>query len=244
MPTSLFIYGSCVARDVVRVTKPHFEVNQYVARQTFASSFTNPLPAPDSLDDLKSRFQRTSVYGDVTSNLKAITKEFAPISDVVLIDIATEHWGVVPAGNSAYLTQSAELLKSEYFKSIRTGKRIEPGTDQHFRLFRNGAIRYKALLERIGVFDRTFVLNAPFATHTIEGNKVPNAKGREPSYWQSLQADYFNTLSDLGYTIGAEPPSELIKSTSSHLWGPALYHYVDELYIWWADEIDRFVART
>ncbi|GAB3595883.1 hypothetical protein CFAEC_05160 [Corynebacterium faecale] len=244
MPTNLFIYGSCVSRDIVRVTQNRFRVSQYVARQTFASSFAPPLPMPEDLPGLDHNFDKRSVMGDISSNLGSAVRRWAPDSDAIIIDIATEHWGVVPIEGTTYLTHSSELKKSGYLNTIRHGTRIEMGTPRHFRLFEIGARKLQRQLSKLGIIESTLVLKTPFATHTTLGKEVPLSKGRKASEWEDIQAPYYELLNSLGFAVTPSPPSELVLSSDSHRWGPALYHFVDDLYFWWADHIDEFVVGT
>ncbi|WP_022867257.1 DUF6270 domain-containing protein [Schaalia vaccimaxillae] len=240
MRRKIFIYGSCVARDIVRVTR-RFEVSQYVARQTITSGFSPPLAIDADLSSVGSNFSRKALQGDLASNVGQTLRRYAVESDAIIIDIATEHWGVTRLEGDAYLTLSTELAKSGLLARVSHSPAIVIGSDRHFGLFKRGAATLKRQLDALDASRKTLVLCAPFARETTDGEPVPPSKNKTAAELNSLMVPYVEELQRLGFQLGKTPPKELVVSTKDHQWGPALYHYVDEMYEWWADEIDQFI---
>lgn len=238
MRTQLFIYGSCVARDIVRVTEGKFGVVQYVARQSWISAATKGLPRPDA--SRLSPFSARSLMGDFASNLPYLLRREGRKADVILIDLASDRHGVYPHGEG-FITNSGELRRSGQARSVRGTQLVEFGSSEHRRLFRLAANKLKRVLVSAGLFERVLVLNAPFAGESDDGREVPLARGLTSNEINEKYSYYYHLLAQLGFFVLPVPPADLVKASSSHKWGLQQDHYVDELYYWWADQIDAFV---
>lgn len=240
MRAQLFIYGSCVARDIVRVTQGRFGLVHYVARQSWISAATKSLPRPDTSG--LSPFSARSLTGDFASNLPYLLRREGRNADVILIDLASDRHGVYPHGEG-FITNSGELRRSGQARTARESQLVEFGSAEHRRLFRLAANKIKRVLVAAGLFDRVVVLNAPFAGESDDGSEVPLARGLTSDEINGKYSYYYDLLEKLGFALLPVPPSHLVKAATKHKWGLQQDHYVDELYYWWADQIDEFVEQ-
>lgn len=240
MRNQLFIYGSCVSRDIVRVTSGRFGVVHYVARQSWISAAGSSLPYPRNVE--LSNFSARSLRGDFASNLNYLLRKDGPRSDVIVMDLASDRHGVYPV-DGGYVSNTGELKRSGVLKSLDHGELIEFGSREHRRLFRSAAGKIKRVLESRGLFGRVLVLYVPFAGVAREvGAEVPLARGLTAPEVNREYRYYYKVLESLGFTLTPEPPASMVVTTNEHKWGIAQDHYVDELYLWWAGRIDEFAA--
>lgn len=236
----MFVYGSCVARDIIRVTEGRFGLSYYVARQSWISAVSKPLERPQGID--LSPFSARSLKGDFVSNAPYLIRRFRKNSDVFVIDIASERHGVYKIGDS-FLTNSGELRRSQLLRNIQYDEFLEFGSKEHRRVFRTSVAKMKRVLVKAGVFDRVLVLDAPFAGFSDDGSEVPLARGLTASEVNARYEYYYKTLRDFGFTVAQAPPRHLQIAASGHKWGLQQDHYTDDLYFWWAERIDDFVDR-
>lgn len=231
------VYGSCVARDVLRVVPDPFRLNAYVARQTIASGFTKPAPTPD-LSHVKSAFQRRSLEGDFTSDVGDQIRASARRTDIVLIDIASDRHGVA-AYRGGYVSTTPDHHRA-FDGVIPRGIPIPFGSERHLGLFRIGATRAHRALRRYGLLEKTLVLGFPFTQRMADGGwfDVRGLSGEETNAKYEV---YYGVLEELGFRI-AWLPDELALIGSDHAWGPGMDHFIDEAYHWWTTQILELAA--
>lgn len=215
-PIKTLIYGSCVSRDIVRVTEPRFSVTRYIARQSWVSAFTAPLadPGPTALT---SPFQQRSLVGDFTSNAPQLLADAAPQSDLVLLDIDCELRGVFPL-DGGYVSYTPELARSQVLQSRDPGPLLAFGTSQHLELFTDAAKQLRDTLARAGAMDRTVVVQFPFTDTSTTGDTVPLLAGRSGEEWNAAYVPYYEVIDELGFRVSSLP-AELGIATPDHQWG-------------------------
>lgn len=226
------VYGSCVSRDLVALHRKSMECVDYVARQSWISA-TSKGQIPTSETELSSKFQNEMLAGDFRSD--AIERLNAKVadSDLILIDIIDDRFGVYPL-EGAYITPSAEFSTSGVRPNLALGDHIAFGTDRHFELWTFAAQKMKeALGENI---DKCFVLCAPFTDIALDETIVPDALSRPASVWNELYARYYDHLKSIGFNV-VRLPSKMAVTTRYHQWGVAPFHYVESAYRWWYDHI-------
>ncbi|MGO1257378.1 MAG: DUF6270 domain-containing protein [Brachybacterium sp.] len=236
-PLNTLIYGSCVARDVLRVVPEAFELSRYIARQSWVSAFSPPVPVPD-LSKLASSFQRRSIEGDFGSTAAPLIRRHSETTDVMLMDLASDRHGIVEVDGS-YVSLTPEHRRA--FGGIMPGgKVIHFGTDRHFSLFSLSAERAKATIEDAGLQEQSFILKFQFTERTVDGEPVPAGR-RTPTEDNGLFLRYYDELARLGFNFSTLP-DELAVSTSEHRWGAASDHFVDAAYQWWAKDVTARVT--
>lgn len=239
MRNQLLIYGSCVARDIVRIIPGRFGLIHYAARQSWVSAASKPLKRPQNID--LGAFSTRSIIGDFLSNVPATIRKFGDKADVILIDIASDRHGVYPVGDS-YISNTGELRRSNLLRTIEHGPLVKFGTPQHKRLFKLAVTKIKRILLSAGVFDRVLVLNVQFAGTSNDGTPMPLARGMTSTEVNSVYAYYYQVFEDCGFRVLPEPPTELQIGNSDHKWGLQQDHFIDLMYHWWADRIDEFAT--
>ncbi|MFB7888857.1 DUF6270 domain-containing protein [Cellulosimicrobium cellulans] len=234
---SVFIYGSCVSRDMCRLFPTLFGVERYIARQSWVSTFSAPTSLPSVASKLASAFQSRMVESDFASQARIEIASVAHRANAVLLDIVDERYGVVPT-STGFVTNSYEFLSSGWKALVSTGDAIPFGSDAHFELWFSSAERMADLLHSVGMFERTNVVRAPYATHTDEGVYLGDRRGRPVEEWNSVYARYYEALASLGFCL-IDVPSDLVVTRADHAWGAEPFHYIDDFYLCVANMLER-----
>lgn len=244
MTFNAFIWGSCVSRDIPRITG-QFDVSYYVGRQSLVSGFNKSSGIrPPFPNDFKSRFKKRSLSSDLLSSGPSLLREHARETDLVLLDLATERRGVFPVDNNAFVSNTVELKQSglRELLGLDDSLLIPFGSELHLSLFTEATQQLSLELRQLGLLHRTLAINAPFAGRTQEGRRLSPNLGRTADEWNAIFPHYFNILSEYGIAITPLPPKDLVLSTKDHLWKQGQDHYIDETYEFWAKQIVDFSA--
>lgn len=235
----ILIYGSCVTRDIQRISDDRFRVLDYIARQSFVSANSPSLPDPDT-SAIAGKFLARAIASDFASN--AFERIISNIrkSDVLLIDLASERHGVVPYQNSL-ISRTNDLAKSGLLTPREFNKHIAFDTPEHRKKFRAAAIKLKEELMREKAFRKTLVIATPFTDVTSDGSKMPLSRGKTAEMINNEYAYYYELLRNMGFAI-LTLPDELCVASPSHKWGISQNHYVSEAYGYLADQIELFMA--
>lgn len=232
-PIRTLIYGSCVSRDVLRIAPEPFQLTGYIARQSWISAFTTPVPSPD-LSHVASAFQARNLDGDFRSTARQLMRRHSEATDVLLIDIASDRHGVAQYGDG-YVSLTPDH-KRAFGGMIRGGRRVPFASPRHLGLFSAAVKRGSGALGRLGLMEKALVLRAPFTDVTTTG--VP-MKGGSVTKLNAQYEPYYEVLAAAGLEI-VDLPAELAVADPGHTWGLAPDHYADPAYQWWAERIVNF----
>lgn len=224
------VYGSCVARDVVRVASDSFDLERYYARSSWISSTSAPVPLPSVESKLTSAFQKKMVEIDYQS--RALEGVLGSKSELILLDLVDERLGVYPVKSGGYVTWLNELNHSGWLSHTPHGSLIEFGSDKHFALFETAAKNVARKLEE----RNAVLLRVLFADARDDGGEVPKTNNRAAREWNELYDRYYGCAAEAGLKV-LEVPAELCVSSAEHMWGPAQYHYADGFYHWVAQQV-------
>lgn len=236
----VFLYGSCVSRDLQEMASAVFYRRAYVARQSLISATTPPYVFSGE-STLDSAWQHRMVLGDLESNLLTRLAEDGPRSDLVVWDLTDERLGVQPLGDGSYGTITPDSLRSGILDAFKAhGEPVPFGTFEHRKLWTQGLGRFVSLLDALGLRERIFVLAPQWAGLDDEGHELAREGGLSPEEWAGAFAPYVRELEEAEIPVLALPTS-LRRTHAGHRWGKAPYHYVDEAYRHWAASIEGIV---
>lgn len=238
--TSILIYGSCVSRDIQRITNNRFNLIDYIARQTLVSAFSVPLPEPE-ITAVTSKFQIRSVQGDFASNAPDKLREHAAVADTILIDLASERHGVIEF-NKGLLSRTNDLFKAQLLSSGEFNKVISFNSIKHRKLFRAAALELKKLLLEEKVFRKTLIIAAPFTDESTDGSRVPLSHNKNAQTINEEYSYYYHLLKSMGFAI-LSLPKHLCVTTPEHKWGISQDHYITEAYEYLANQIELFALK-
>lgn len=212
--------------------EPRFELVRYIARQSLISAYSQPataLPVPD----LASNFQRTMLTNDFRSSLRAELEECVGDVDLVLWDLTDERLGVLELPGGAFVTRSVEMLQNPGAVPLPAETRCVPwGTKTHKALWRRALSQFVEDLSRLGMANKTRLLNVPWATRDAEGRPAPQSFGLDARRANKVMGWYARTASKRLRPEQLLVPSHdvPILADPQHKWGLAPFHYSPEVY--------------
>ena len=228
---SVLVFGSCVARDTIEFADPDsVELRGYVARQSLISSRVDASThLPETLD-ISSKFQERMIRADFSGSLLRRLEELAGEIDVLLWDLADERHGVHRFPDGTIVTRSIDTIRAETVSAVlETTEHIPFGTDEHFALWRESVDVFDDRLRDLDLFERTIVLEVPWALRTTEGKTTPWSMGVRAADANKRYRPYYDYLRQRGHHV-VELPEEVLLADPDHRWGLAPFHYTPAVY--------------
>lgn len=235
----IFIFGSCVTRDVFRVANDGgFLIADYIARQSIISSISEGRGLQDEDIGLASAFQRRLVLCDFNKTLQSLLEERQDDSWLML-DFIDERFPVIKKDGSFF-------TKSDEFNTSELKNRMEPfevvPLEERRELFREALPRFfkyisryldagRCILHKTGWADRWLgkdgLLHEFASTRITTGNEDLN-------YYQETFVEYFHEKLKI-----IEAPDRL--GYEGHQWGNGPFHFTDEYYFSVFNQLNKIV---
>lgn len=186
---NIAIFGSCVSRDTAEFI-PDAKVVAYVARHS-VTSLEHPHGAQGvDLSDVSSAFQKRMATDDLKGNGVARIVKHADELDLVLIDLVDERRGFWLFPDGTTMTNSLEIETCGAARDARRAgaRRVEFGTDQHFKAWKSGFAKLIEGLTAADLWNRTVLLDIEWAG-ALDGAHHPRNDGiaRLGRRWRKLQ---------------------------------------------------------
>lgn len=216
----IFVYGSCVSRDVFEEPDAPVLVD-YIARSSIGSAFSNRtgLSAAVSLEANPSRFQRRMVSTDLNKDLEALisSSEF----DYLLVDFIDERLHLIRS-EEGYDTYSPELSRAGYNASQES--LVEPGSDEYMAAFRAGWAKLLDLVpaEKI-IINRVF-----WASYDESGQEL--VEFPEILRSNEILARLYNHACAVPGVQAIDYSCEEARADRSHKWGVSPFHFSNVFY--------------
>ena len=234
----LAVYGSCVSRDSASVLEDRgWSVERYVARQSLISAGSSVDVSGLDLSGLASAFVRRSFLSDAAGDLEGQLSEAASRTDILLWDLTDERLGVVETMPGCFLTRSTEGMTAGLYKRLEC-RVLKLGTDEHLSLWECALPRFRVVLERCGLLERTVLLHAPWALRTFEGEPTVSSWGLTSQEANCLMAGYVEQVHHQLPVPVLRVLDELVVADTKHRWGAAPFHYVQGFYAWVASAVE------
>lgn len=226
----VLVYGSCVARDTVEfASADSIELRGYIARQSLISAGSDAAAhAPESFS-VSSAFQRRMIMADFAGSMFSRIANVGEI-DLLLWDLADERHGIYRFADGSVATRSIDTLRMpEFEERFAQAEHIPFGTEAHLRIWSERLEHFEALLHEHELFERTVVLEVPWAVLTTEGAPSPWSMGVRATEANKSYQPYYDLLRQRGFrTVGL--PVEVVLADPAHRWGLAPFHYTPEVY--------------
>ncbi|WHY33816.1 DUF6270 domain-containing protein [Cytobacillus firmus] len=217
------ILGSCVTRDAFAFDElGKLKVNEYFARTSVISLYSNPISAKLDEIELPSAFQKRMVYNDLTKKFKKYIQK--PLSDYLIIDFIDERFRILKTRDS-YITRSKEYIMSG-FKINRTflpeEERLKLWHEKAEQLI-NDLNKYyhpeKVILHKAFWQDKYLSENGQL--NSFSDAEVAKNNILLSSYYEKLEKNIegLNVIELHGFV-----------SDEKHKWGLSPFHYQDEYY--------------
>jgi len=230
-PLKVFIFGSCVSRDILNETDHQIELINYLARSSLASIGTAPFTQNVPVNHIKSDFQRRMVTYDLEKSLfKALRhRDF----DILLLDLIDERLRIFQDMDSgAACTLSKEFMESGVDLHVLKGRATPPGTKMHWNLWEKGWKRLLNFLSDNQLLDRLRINQVYWSTKTDSGVEFPPPFHAEQITNANLLLDqmYKKIANDIAPDFFYNFPSDVFVAASDHRWGISPFHYVTDYY--------------
>lgn len=218
-------------------------VADYVARTSFACSMRSaPFPVPFASIDpdgaVESNWQRRMVEIDLSRGLRHRLRAVEdPDSTVIVVDFIDERFHLLAlAGELA--TSSVELQRTGCAERFPNTSTIRSGSDEHFNLW---AIGFSAFVAEVKALGMTVILNRVYwATDTSDATSL-----REPQDHIATSNCYLDRLYEMADALSVpsiDYGSTQFVAAATHRWGPAPFHYVEQVYNRFLGELSHFAT--
>jgi len=239
----VFIVGSCVTRDAFELPDHGYEIVDYVARSSFACSMlTEPFPvslaALDAEGAVESNWQRRMVEIDLSRGLSSRLGAVPDPADTLLVtDFIDERFNLYALGGTL-ATGSVELQRTHIEDKHPDVTKVRTGTDEHFALWQQGFRRFVEVAQSLGM--QPIVNRVRWAATSVDGTTF-----RESAEYIAASNAYLERL--YAAVDALEVPSidygeTAFLGTSAHKWGLAPFHYTDDVYVKFLEQLGRFAT--
>lgn len=240
LDSRVYIFGSCVSRDLLAFHPELGELSGYIARQSWLSA-DQAWPQPEHADALDSDFRRRQLHGDFAGNAFETVRDAAKRGNHLLMDLVDERLGIYTNLAGQSVTASQELKESAWYPQVQgEGFYTAFGSPEHFAEWRAAAARLHGVLAECGALERTVIIAPNFAEKDDEGRDVSGSLGRSSAAWNEAYAPYYDCARALGFEVLRV---ENVRADSQHRWGAAPFHYVPEVYAQMARRVAEIWGR-
>ncbi|MDN5685481.1 MAG: DUF6270 domain-containing protein [Brachybacterium sp.] len=230
-PTRVTICGSPVARDVVDLAgRTTMQLNDHILRTSLLSIGTDAAALfPQEVTGLSRPLLRTMQI-DFAGRLPSFIRATAERTDLLLWDLCDERDGVTVLPDGTVITRSVDALDIPELSTIHAlGAHVAFGTREHFDAWTGQARRFQRVLKGAGVLEKTLVLDVPWATSTVDGEEIASSGGLTAAEANGQFRPYLDFLDGIGFRRVTLSPDE-VHADPGHRWGPAPYHYTQDVY--------------
>lgn len=223
-----FIIGSCVSRDAWELGGAcDFDISDYVARTSLASSFARPYELPTEFS-CKSDWQRRMLEIDCGKNLEGMIR--SSDFDIILVDFIDERFELLEKDGSVATSSVAYQGASLGQQAIEQGYQVLPNNDPR----RNSMwARGWQDLCRIALETNphcTIVMNQvqwgyhPSLPAWLTPEKTEEANRILRNFYHIAERISGNNLVSIKYDTSLFTPDD------NHKWGMAPFHYTQPFY--------------
>lgn len=232
----VLVYGSCVARDSIAfAAKDSVDLRGYIARQSLISAGSDATAHLPEEVPVSSAFQGRMIRNDFAGGLYDRLIERGSGIDVLLWDLADERHGVHRFPDGSIATRSIDTIRiSTIAERFEEAEHLVFGSPEHLRLWSAQVDVFVAFLRDHDLFDRTIVLEVPWAVLTTDGKPSPWSMGVRASEANKRYRPYYDFLRQRGFKV-IDLDEGSVRADPEHRWGAAPFHYSPAVY----DEVLR-----
>ncbi|PFA18401.1 hypothetical protein CN373_19115 [Bacillus cereus] len=221
--TTIDILGSCVTRDAFRYDEENiFKINKYYARSSLVSIYSEPIKITLKDINLESQFQKRMVYSDLTKDFRKYVKN--QVADYFLIDFIDERLSVLKNGDS-YFTRSNEFVKAKINLKGNVLNSVEKMSE-----WKESAQLFSEELRKHFNLDQIILHKAYWKESYIDKDGEVRAFNDDTIAQNNEKLmQYYSLIEENLKGIKTIEVEELI-SSEIHIWGLSPFHYQDEYY--------------
>lgn len=226
---NISIFGSCVTRDIFNYIKDeNIKLINYYARSSIVSIVSESLNKSIYGIDLESKFQRKMVYNDVN---KLIFKELDKYnSDILLIDLIDERFGVIKLGKNKYITKSAEYSRTNEFKKKFKGEIITESN--RIDLWEKSFDKFISLITKKIGMNNIYINECYYCYKYIDNNnQIAEFSNKDYIEQQNkILAHYYKYIRDNYDKVRFLNSNKQYFADEKHRWGLSPFHYEEKYY--------------
>jgi len=231
------IFGSCVSRDAFGADEDtRFKLGNYFARSSVISAYSKAIPVQMQDIKLPSAFQKRMVFYDLTKEFKQYIKK--PTSDYLIIDLIDERIRVVKYKNT-FITRSREFVNSKlpYRGTIISDEERAALWREKAKFFINDLKSHrnpeKIILHK--AFWQTSYKGKDGLIHDFEDPEIEKNNKILHEYYQFIEENIpgVNIIQLNNYI-----------SDENHIWGLSPFHYEDNYYIEFINQLNKIATNS
>ena len=236
----MFIYGSCLTRDTKNFFPDTWKASTYIARQSLISAASGQVEVTGE-SKLKSAFQNRMIEFDLQGSAFREIDESLEAHDLFLIDLVDERRGVFEISPDKYVTRSYEMINSGLIKQQTIKPRwIDFGTEEHFNLW---CAAFDAMLDIVkSKRVPMMAVTPPWSATNNRGEKLTYKQG--PVRAANVAYERYNSYVREKGIATASIGAEQAVAAANHQWGPATFHYIDDVYKKLSEQILDFYSKS
>lgn len=222
----MFIYGSCLTRDTKNFFPSDWKASTYIARQSLISASSGNCDVVGT-SKLTSAFQNRMVQNDIEGAAFKFLEDSLQEHDLLLLDFVDERRGVFEVAAGKFVTRSYEMTNSGLMKQQDiTPRWIDFGTEEHFDLW---CTAFDTMMDVIRTKNIPVIaVIPPWATINEEGKELVY-KGNPVGAVNESYERYNRYVVENGVPTVSVSQGTAIAAVN-HQWGPATFHFVDDVY--------------
>ncbi|MEW5680650.1 DUF6270 domain-containing protein [Comamonas kerstersii] len=232
----VFIFGSCVSRDILNFDNGEaVELVDYYARSSFASLAGSSCEVGfEDLNNIKSDFQKRMVYRDLNKLIfggEAVLDLSS--ADCILIDLIDERFDILELASGAFVTLSSELLSSNLIDNkFHKNKKIPSGSERHRELWKIGINKFLNFLKDNKLINKLLVNEVYWSLLMSNGDSIAERYSLDKINYANnhLRWMYSFLRKNISGDRFIKYPDYLFRSCDDHRWGFSPFHYHESVY--------------
>ncbi len=238
----VFIYGSCVTRDILRLHGDSFQLADYFARSSIPSVVSKPVKVNEEEINLDSQFQRRMIIYDYRKTLfnRLAQRDF----DFLLIDFIDERFDLIQFWDKSLVTKSSELIFSgllspNLFRKWRY-KEISR-LNMHFDKWAKACEIFVERVKEIVPEENVLIVGGFWARNYLakSGNMVAFEEREEIDSHNALLMKYYQYINKAFGGDQLLVSDEHPFADEMHVWGLSPFHYT----LTWYDEMKDMLLK-
>lgn len=238
---NVFVYGGGPASALISdYTNGSLRRECLVSRQSLISAMNGRSTAEvGSVATLRPDELRV-LNGDLMGSLPTELRRHASSTDIVLVDLFDERFGVDLMEDGSYITRSPARVK-HVTSGARLTRTIAFGSDEHFDLWASAADEFLELLSESGLLTLTFLLDVAWAHADEEGLDAELTYGLSSDEANRVFRRYVDHMRKAGVQIVNQSAT---RTSRHHKWSPAPFNFHDGVYHEIAAKLVKAILNT
>lgn len=248
---NVVLYGSCDSRDIIRIHEDvnrvgQFNVNYYIAGNSIAALFDEPVNINEDTVRLDSKFLEMCVKSDLKKDAFSNIAKNLDDKKILIIDFMDERFSLLEQNGRKY-TKSWNLQKTEHFENLKDSNMLAFDSDEKLNLTLSNIDVFFKAIKNIIPLDNVFINETIMCFYYFDGidSFLPFDEKRYSINRYNVFArkviDYIKNNFEQVNILGT--PEYMNFGDGTHLWGAHPYHYNKLFYLSRARKIIEIMVK-